>query len=183
MNQSINLYVVYKPEHAPGEGKFIPKAEPFKSEGQKQRIIQRARRYLDKYRAKLKVFIIYQQPGNQVVFRYPPQSGSYEKMTLWLKYKPAYATSPEGIIRISKFAASGDRLKQLTQREWMLAKASKEIDEGKLWLARIYEQPGNHTSFSWSAQRGEIYPGDALEAIRAKAEYEDILAELENWRS
>ena len=62
----------------------------------------------------------------------------------------------------------------------MLARASKEIDEGKIWLARIYEHPGNHTSFSWSAQQGEIEPGYELEMIRAKAAYEDMLRELEN---
>lgn len=169
--QGIGTYAVYKPEFAQGNGKFIKKPENqrYNTDAQRQKIIDTNRRYLNKHKDRLKIFRLYDHPGNALIFQWPPPPDKATTLRLWLLYQPWARQydrcNGDGVMTIIKAFAKGDSDKRQALFEQLAMYAAVQIEKGYLWQARIYEQPSNEQLFTWSHQEGETWPGGVLEIL------------------
>lgn len=69
----ISTFAVFLPQYARGNGRFI-KHEAYHSKRQRELILAKNQRYLERHRHKLKVFELYEQPSNQRIFRWPEEA-------------------------------------------------------------------------------------------------------------
>ena len=164
--KGLSLYVVFTPQHARNTGKFIKPwtHNKFTTEGQKEKLLASARRYLELHRSKIHFFGVYEHPSNQLVMRWPPEAQTYGMYKLWMKYKPEHSTTQSGTLIEQKYFHHNERGDQLMFQ--LLSRATTEILNEKVWLVRLYQQPGNTIIFEWSEDKGEIQPGYWLEILR-----------------
>ncbi|MCI4666512.1 MAG: hypothetical protein MRZ79_00020 [Bacteroidia bacterium] len=139
--------------------------DPFRNEAQRKRIMDKNLRWFRKNQHRLKAMIMYQHPGNFIIWRWPEKKDR-EALTLWLKYKPEHAIYPVSAMGIWKETRRCSEPEEAFRIIWdMAARVDREIAEGKLWLARIYRHPGNTLYFEWSEEKGELRPGSLLESV------------------
>jgi len=189
--KGIGTYGVYKPEYARGTGKYIKDArhQRYRTNAERARIIEKNRRYLDRNRHRLKVFELYEHPGNVRIMRWPALPEQARTLSLWLCYKPEARHHPQvrcnldGIHTLTKYYPAEDHEQRTRLYDKLMLFAAHEIDQGRLWLARMYEQPTNEQVFSWSEQKGEIFPGHALESVEMSLELEDLKRELDQYEN
>ena len=152
---AISIFAVFKPAFKIGKGHFIKKPEAYSSQRRKDQILAKNRTWFQKNQDKLQVCIFYEQPGNREIFRFPNQKEERGKFILWLKFKPAFSIYPvkqDGTLKVEKSFVKGDR--EARTKAWieLMDRFYAEKEGEKLWLARIYEHPGNCMIWDWSEE-------------------------------
>ncbi|MEO0638467.1 MAG: hypothetical protein AAFY70_01985 [Bacteroidota bacterium] len=164
--KGLSLYVVFTPQHARNTGKFIKPwtHNKFTTEGQKEKLLASARRYLELHRSKIAFFGVYEHPGNNLLMRWPPAAQSYGMLKLWMKFKPEHSPTLSGTVVQQKYFHHTDGADNFMLE--LLQKGTIQILNNRVWLVRIYQQPSNTLLFEWSEDRGEIQPGHWLDIMK-----------------
>lgn len=156
----------FKPEFKTGTGKvIIPwEKQPYQNDRGRSRLIDQGKKYFEKNKHKLSYFEIFDHPGNESVFRFPFRG--QKRLILWLKYKPSQApiVAVNGTIKAELYLGKDDFGVHNTIVSDFLKKIQEEKRNGKIWLAKIFEHPGNILLFDWSEDEGELFPGGLLES-------------------
>lgn len=81
---------------------------------------------------------------------------SQNSLRMWLKYKPEFARTVDGTVTLPKYFLPGQSGKKAGHYRRMVRHIELRQSEGKLWMARIYEQPGNRLVYAWTERDGEL---------------------------
>ncbi len=101
------------------------------------------------------------------------------ELKAWIKYDPQHSTTANGAVTLRKpYRTPGERAGELKR---LLRHISQRIQEGKIWQARIYEQPGNAEIFSWTNQEGFKRGENMIEAVRQEMAVEEVIEELQQF--
>ncbi|MDX2284645.1 MAG: hypothetical protein NW241_10805 [Bacteroidia bacterium] len=107
-------------------------------------------------------------------------AASGSSLKAWLKYAPQHATTLDGAVTLHKpYRSEPQRQGELNR---LLRHIAQRISEGRIWQARIYEQPGNRLLLQWSnlagCTAGAHYLGSVQQMIRAEDEREQTFDAL-----
>ncbi|MEO1808039.1 MAG: hypothetical protein AAFU33_24725 [Bacteroidota bacterium] len=164
-SSGLALYVVFAPRHAKNTGKFIKPftSSPYRNHREREKLLASARGYLERHKSKIAFFGVYDHPSNELVMRWPPAAESYGMLKLWMKYKPEHSPTTSGTTTESKYFHHTQTADHLMME--LLEKGTNQILNEKVWLVRLYQQPGNTLLFEWSEEKGETAPGYWLEVL------------------